>query len=441
MRCTVLRLRNHPWGRIFICTLFAMCLCTVKAFPESVHYAQNSTEEASETAGAFCPPSANYIHIAYTNNSPRNWDTFTIRLFGSASEQEAYRILARNGMISVASFPLQRIGFTPNAYAIVTESTHIHVLNVICSQENQITETNFLQQTPYMPEQQFIDIDTLISGNAGVPTGDSAAGSSQYPGFILYSWHYNPRILIFDTEKYAVLSQLFKRLAFFIEKEGYSGTIYEEAELANQYAWRGHNYNGTGLAEFYNTARSHNTTLNEYETLLLEIILTHKIILERNGLYFAGEGGVLGVSRESSPFARQIISRHELLHGVFYSYPDFREAAYQHWLGLAPEVQDGWREILRLLTYDPSSDYLVINEMQAYLLAKPLEASVAEIDAAARRVAVNTPEHADLMEIFLRDNNREIRRSAEFLRAVLQIITGLEAGKLSTLLPSEDAQN
>ena len=404
-----------------------------------------------------CPAASNaqFGRIAYTYHAPHAIYPAHIRFTRDAQVAEYDLRLPHGAGIFDAHIP--RIGFVPQKYAIVGNDERLTIDSVSCLPTGAGNGAD---------GQADASVDNGADGLAGAPPGSGAdrqAGASANNGadrrgadirnalvhvdidtlialgrtpmagadYALYAWHYYPRILIVDTANYHTLSLFFKRLAFFIEKDGYSGTIREEGDLAGRYAWRGHNYDGEGLALFYNHITAQDGALNRHETRLLNIAVAYGIIAQRDGIYYPGDGGILGISRESPPYTRAAITRHEFLHGAFYSSPPFRTAAYEHWMTLSPNQMRAWQEVLRALTYDPERAYLVINEMQAYLLAKPLPESVAQMAGVARRLSTNDA-LAPIMRSLLRDNNAPLRHSAEHLDAALLTHTGLTAGLLTT---------
>ena len=51
-------------------------------------------------------------------------------------------------------------------------------------------------------------------------------------------------MLIFDTASYAVQARFFRRLAFYVEKQGYRGRLLTDAELGSRRGYNAHDYIG-----------------------------------------------------------------------------------------------------------------------------------------------------------------------------------------------------
>ena len=94
----------------------------------------------------------------------------------------------------------------------------------------------------------------------------------------VFAWDRFPSVLIFDTADYAVQDKLFKRLAFFVEKQGYRGKLLSDAELAPHHAYNAHDYRADSLAEFFEAVRKQNFQLDSDEVELRDILQAEGII-------------------------------------------------------------------------------------------------------------------------------------------------------------------
>ena len=193
------------------------------------------------------------------------------------------------------------------------------------------------------------------------------------PEFELYRWSLYPRILLIDTRSYAIQSSFFARLAYFVEKDGFRGRLLSDTELAGRHDWNAHNYNGEGLAAFYNAAERTSFTLNRHELILRDIAQAHGIIRRVPSGWSPGEGGILSVSQESFHELRALLLIHEVTHGLFYEEPAFQAGVFDYWDRVLSDAErDYWRVLLRSVSYDPTDRYLMVNEFQAYLLQQRL---------------------------------------------------------------------
>lgn len=277
-----------------------------------------------------------------------------------------------------------------------------------------------------------IDTATLVAQNDFAHSSNK--GNNQ--DFFLYRWSHFPSMLIVDTASYQTLGRLFNRLAFFIEKRGSAGTLYNDAELVGRFAWNGHNYNADDLSRFYNTAEERRVKLNREELQLRDILVAHGVLRNahlplrtEDDRYAAGEGGVVAVSHQAGSYARRLILQHELLHALFYASDKYRAVVEQVWLSLSDEERRGWRALLGHLTYDSENEYVVTNEFQAYLLAKPAAESIAQMTAVAQAAATDEGNAIGLAAL-VASNSASMRKSATQLALLLRAYSGLAPGSL-----------
>ncbi|MFW6215488.1 MAG: hypothetical protein ACOC45_06035 [Alkalispirochaetaceae bacterium] len=251
-------------------------------------------------------------------------------------------------------------------------------------------------------------------------------------GYELFRWSAYPEILVFDTESYAFQARMFRRLAFFVEKEGFRGTLLSNADLANRHGWNAHNYRPPGLADFYNAVEERSFTLNEEEILLREIVLREGVLLrnEETGRYEPGVGGVLSVSQESWSLLRELLITHEALHGIYYEEPEFRSFVEGIWEEeFTPQEREFWRFFLSYMTYDPDDLYLMQNEMQAYLLQFPLQEIPGYFNGRiASRLRSGVPNRVDYIDQYFAAYGGSFGRHAENLNEFLFQLTGFSGG-------------
>lgn len=256
--------------------------------------------------------------------------------------------------------------------------------------------------------------------------------------FELFSWTLYPEILILDSASYEVQSRFFRRLAFFVEKVGYRGTLLTDEELARRHGYNAHNYNGRGLADFYNEVDRTGFSLNAEEEQLREIALAHGIIRESSTGYVAGVGGILGVSQQSLgiPTLRDLLISHEAYHGVYYVEPEFVAAVDRIWDSLDDSQRRYWYLLLSGYQYDIADEYLVRNEFHAYLLQQPVASAGWYFETRmAERIARWHPDQAGWLDRYLSQYRGSHRRQAAEVQAELFSITGLAARSVYCLTP------
>ena len=256
----------------------------------------------------------------------------------------------------------------------------------------------------------------------------------------VYSWNLVPDILIFDTLDYDVQSRLFKRLAFFVEKPGYTGVIVSNEELEGKHGWNAHDYKPDDLADFFSKAEEKDFILNKEELYLKKLLLSQGIIAESSGPapYKAGKGAVLSVSRETEANWRYRFLTHECLHGIFFTDIAFKSDIYDVFAGLSPEEKEFWKHLLDYRRYDVSNEYLLVNEFMAYSLQQPMnEVNEYFKGFLYKRMTAARPNETGFVSEFERNFPESFIASAAKLEKVLHAHTGRITGHLANLYPAE----
>ncbi|MBP5519361.1 MAG: hypothetical protein J6X84_02120 [Treponema sp.] len=215
----------------------------------------------------------------------------------------------------------------------------------------------------------------------------------------LYEWDRFPQILFFDTRNYDVQDRFFRRLAFFVEKQGYKGRLLSNEELGDMHGYNAHDYSASSIANFFNKATELGFQLNE-EELLLKRILIHNGLLENNGVYVkANEGGLVSISQETPDWSRTNLLAHEGWHTIFFRDSEFRNfvsAVYYTFDPLSLEFLIDFFQSQPNLGYDINDEYLMHNEFMAYIMQNRLsEVGNYFVHLANRGTVINyTPELA-----------------------------------------------
>ncbi|HVP18968.1 MAG TPA: hypothetical protein VMU36_08210, partial [Spirochaetia bacterium] len=108
------------------------------------------------------------------------------------------------------------------------------------------------------------------------------------PDFEVYFWDRFPNVLIFDTATYAVQDDMFKRLAFFVEKTGYRGTIEDPAALQGRHGYNAHDYRAEDLARFFTEAARQGLSLTSGEAEVEQILEASDLIRRTPGGFAPG---------------------------------------------------------------------------------------------------------------------------------------------------------
>lgn len=191
----------------------------------------------------------------------------------------------------------------------------------------------------------------------------------------IFAWDRFPSILIFDVVNYAVQAKYFKRLAFFVEKYGYIGTLVHDRELAAMHGYNAHDYRAESLAAFFDAAEQQSFPLNRYEIELREILLENGIILQNGSRFLPGTGAVLSFSRESNEYLRYLFTAHEGFHGLYFIDAEFRETMHRLYTDVDPRAVnflETYFSVIDSLQYDVLDRYLMENECMAYTLQQPI---------------------------------------------------------------------
>lgn len=189
--------------------------------------------------------------------------------------------------------------------------------------------------------------------------------------FEFFVWDKFPSIFFFDTLDYDIQDQLFKRLAFFAEKEGWRGMLAPDSEIADQHGYNAHDYRAETLAAFFDKAEKENFPLNRLERELCILLTDNGVIRKTSDGYAAGEGAIISISQESARYLRSQLLSHETFHGLYFMTESFRNKVAEVRNTTDRKSLDfiyGYFESQPSLGYDPSDEYLMQNEFMAYIL-------------------------------------------------------------------------
>ena len=250
----------------------------------------------------------------------------------------------------------------------------------------------------------------------------------------LFSWTHFPDFLIIDTIDYTFQADMFKRLAFYVEKPGSRGIIRTNGEIEDLHGWNAHDYKAADLASFFNDVIKADLKLNPEEELLKNILLKNEVVKKDGSTYAPGNGGILSVSRESSGYLRKIFITHEGYHGVFFSSEDFRNKCKVIWDGVDPEMKKFWKLFFKYKQYDTDDHYLLVNEFMAYNLQQPVERVIPYyFDHIIPRLIKRYPDQEDFLNMVISEMEDQFLSNAEKLADALDEVTSMPAGSLILL--------
>ena len=191
----------------------------------------------------------------------------------------------------------------------------------------------------------------------------------------IFEWDRYPRILFFDTRNYEIQDKLFRRLAFFVEKQGYKGRLLTNEELGDMHGYNAHDYSASSMANFFNKATETGFQLNEEELLLKRILIQNQLFTE-DGIYVkANEGGLVSISRETPAWSRTNLLAHEGWHTIFFRDAEFRNyvsAVYYTFDSDSLDFLIDYFKSQPSLGYDVNDEYLMHNEFMAYIMQNRL---------------------------------------------------------------------
>jgi hypothetical protein len=337
--------------------------------------------------------------------------TLSVSFSGGASRAKSYSVSVDAGLGSLY-IPEGSLGFIPRGVDVARGETA----------EGDLSSG--------MPPSRGLSV-FYIEDNRPIPAELGAV--LEYPradwrrsDFEVFSWSRFPRVLVFDTADYDMQDDLFKRIAFFVEKPGYAGTIPDPGVLAGRHGWNAHDYRAEDLARFFETARRGGSGLTRGEAALLEVLRANGIVVGDNSGYSAGDGAVLSISKSSGAELRRKLLTHESFHGVFFSLSEYRDACARAWGALSGAEREMWLLYFGLSTYDTSNEYLMVNEFQAYLFQQPRDELGILRAAVVDKVLGKYPIKDSIARQFTTDS---LRRSFDYLGRALGEAGGPPGGE------------
>jgi hypothetical protein len=240
--------------------------------------------------------------------------------------------------------------------------------------------------------------------------------------FALFRWDRFPSVIVLDMADFAEQDCMFSRLAYYLEKRGYRGSLLTDAQLAGKHGWNAHDYGPEGLASFFNAAEAARFPLDAEELLLRGLALREGIITREGETFLPGSGAVLSISRSSSKYERIFLLAHESYHGIYFCSEEYRELCGRIWKSAPANERLFMTRLLAGLGYDPSDRDLVVNEFQAYLLQQPRSAASAYFERVGKLVAdeAGVPTATEVLQSLLKDE----AALEDFLKARFSVKAG-----------------
>lgn len=253
--------------------------------------------------------------------------------------------------------------------------------------------------------------------------------SENSTAYQLYRWSVFPECLVFDFRDYSVQDAYLKRLAFFVEKEGFRGRMASDSEIDRLHGWNAHDYRAEDLAAFFDKAQAVAFPLSSQELELREVLEREGVLVREGNRFKPGKGVLISISRESTAYLRDLFLTHEASHALFFLDESYRSLVRSLWSAQSPEERRFWNVFLSNRDYDPGDAYLSYNELQAYLVQQPpsrLEFWLREI--AYARLAKSYPDRAQSILEDLEAALPGFKAKAQTLDAYLRTTYGFRGG-------------
>lgn len=196
----------------------------------------------------------------------------------------------------------------------------------------------------------------------------------RFADFEYFNWLNCEDVLLFIFKDLDTQARFFKRLAFFVEKRGYKGKVYNDLQLEGKHGWSAHDYRSSSLAEFFNKAAKEKIVLKKEEQALKDILLANNVLtLDTDGSLLLVEGkSIISVANSLSFPEKKKLLAHEAFHGLYFSNSNFRSEVENYFSNsLSEEQKTYFRKVFDFLTYESKDEYLMMNEFQAYILQQP----------------------------------------------------------------------
>lgn len=255
----------------------------------------------------------------------------------------------------------------------------------------------------------------------------------------LFRWEQFPDVLFFDFSRLSIQNEFFTRLAYFVEKTGYKGTLVSDYFVENKHGYNAHDYKADDMARFFTTAYNEKFKLNTRELILRDILIHNGIILNNgDGTYSAGHGAVISFARESSEHLRHQFMAHESWHGIYFTLKEFRDfvdTVYESFDPKAMSFLKTYFSVYPSLQYDLKDEYLIRNEFMAYLMQQATKDAGAYFTTRAGWASVNAADPSSCSYV-VRTKGRDFTDAANELADFAFKSWGFTAGR-TTLISRE----
>ncbi|MCX7026257.1 MAG: hypothetical protein NT061_01935 [Spirochaetes bacterium] len=252
---------------------------------------------------------------------------------------------------------------------------------------------------------------------------------SEGADFTYRVWDLLPGVYVFDFRNYAIQDAYLKRLAFFVEKRGFAGRLASDEEIAPLHGWNAHDYKAEDLAAFFSKAAKTGFELNAREGALRDFLISKEVIAKEGGGFKGRGGAVISISQEAPAYLRRLFLTHESSHAIFFVDDGYRKLASSLWDSMSKDERWFWKLYFGWMNYDTSSNYLMANEIQAYLIQQPVDGATQYFtETIPARLLEKHPELEGELKAYFERFGGEFARKAAILDAWLRKQYGFGAG-------------
>lgn len=253
------------------------------------------------------------------------------------------------------------------------------------------------------------------------------------PDYELFSWEQFPSVLVFDFANYEIQDRFLKRIAFFTEKRGFTGTLVHDTDMQHLHGFNAHDYRAETLAAFFQQAAEEAFPLNKSEQLLRQILLHNNIIVATEAGFTAGEGAIVSLSRQSAQPLRRLFITHECLHGIYFTEKRFRDVVDEVFETTDPKAILFLRRYFEsnpTLNYNTDDLYLLKNEFMAYILQQSsTQVEWYYINRLSRQKLISKAE-PELCNYIREINALPFKQAADRMNDFLYATWGLKGGRI-----------
>ncbi|HWR11571.1 MAG TPA: hypothetical protein VN445_07110 [Rectinemataceae bacterium] len=247
--------------------------------------------------------------------------------------------------------------------------------------------------------------------------------------FAWYRWDLLPNVIMFDFRDYAVQDDYLKRLAFFVEKRGFAGTLAKDEEIASLHGWNAHDYKADDLAKFFSAAAKSEFPLSERELRLRDFLVEKGLLTKRGNAFGSRNGAIISISQESDAYLRHKFITHESSHAIFFTDGNYRDLCVSLWNGMTKEEKWFWILYFGWMNYDTKSAALMANEVQAYLIQQPPSKAMEYFSKTlVDRLLEKHPELEAPLAAYMEKFGAEFEKKARMLDGWLRSTYGFGAG-------------